>query len=294
VRERYWDFGPTFAREKLVEEHGFAMSVETLRQWMIADGLWHPKQKKQQLAFQMRLRRPRVGELIQIDGSPHDWFEGRAPECTLIVFIDDASSRLMDMRFVPSETTEAYMGCLKRYLARYGHPVSFYSDKHSVFRVNQEDAESGEQLTQFGGGIENTGYRHHFRQHAQAKHTNQTLQRLAGISGMEEGNAFLKAWMEKYNRRFAVQPACDIDAHRPAVPQRPLSDQGQRYRLRLARCHRHGVRRLHRQGDHPLQRKGIDLGNISARRITASRRRQQTGQQGSRPNHPPAKQIQDT
>jgi len=83
----------------------------------------------------------------------HDWFEGRASKCTLIVFIDDATSRLLEMRFFPSETTKAYMDCLKRYLAFYGRPVSFYSDKHSVFRVNQEDAESGEQLTQFGRAL---------------------------------------------------------------------------------------------------------------------------------------------
>lgn len=228
VRERYRDFGPTFAREKLVEEHGFAMSVETLRQWMIADGLWHPKQKKQQRAFHMRPRRPRTGELIQIDGSPHDWFEGRAPECTLIVFIDDASSRLMEMRFVPSETTEAYMGCLERYLARFGRPVSFYSDKHGVFRVNQEDAESGEQLTQFGRALKTLDIGIIFANTPQAKgrveRANQTLQdrlvkemRLAGISSIEEGNAFLEAWMEKHNHQFAVQPACDDDAHRPVL-----------------------------------------------------------------------------
>lgn len=226
VRERYWDFGPTLAHEKLVEHHGFDMSVETLRQWMIAGGLWHPKRKKRPRAFQMRPRRPRVGELIQIDGSPHDWFEGRAPACTLIVFIDDASGRLMEMRFVPSETTEAYMGCLRRYLSRHGRPVCLYSDKHSVFRVNQEDAESGEQLTQFGRALKTLDIGIIFANTPQAKgrveRANQTLQdrlvkdmRLAGISDMEQGNAFLAAWMEKHNRRFAVQPASDDDAHRP-------------------------------------------------------------------------------
>jgi len=153
VRERYRDFGPTFAHEKLTEDDGFSLSVETLRQWMISDVLWHPKSKKHKREHQIRERRPCVGEMIQIDGSPHDWFEGRASKCTLIVFIDDATSRLLEVRFFPSETTEAYMTCLKRYLVRYGRPVSFYSDKHSVFRVNQEDAESGEQFTQFGRAL---------------------------------------------------------------------------------------------------------------------------------------------
>jgi len=228
VRRHYPDFGPTFAHEKLTEEHGFSFSVETLRQWMIADGLWHPKSRKDKRAHPIRERRPCFGEMIQIDGSPHDWFEGRAPKCTLIVFIDDATSRLLQMRFVPAETTEAYMQCLKRYLGRYGRPVSFYSDKHGIFRVNQEDAASGEQLTQFGRALKTLDIEAIHANTPQAKgrveRANQTLQdrlikemRLAGISGMEEGNAFLAAYMEKHNRKFAVQPASDIDAHRKVL-----------------------------------------------------------------------------
>jgi len=242
VRKQYWDFGPTLAHEKLTEDHGFSFSVETLRQWMIADALWHPKSKKHKREHQMRERRSCFGEMIQIDGSPHDWFEGRASRCTLIVFIDDATSHLLEMRFFPSETTEAYMDCLKRYLALYGRPVSFYSDKHSVFRVNQEDAESGEQLTQFGRALKtldieaihaNTpqaiparGRLLAFSNSSQGRveRANQTLQdrlikemRLAGISSMEEGNAFLASYMEKHNRKFAVEPASDADAHRPVL-----------------------------------------------------------------------------
>ncbi len=115
IRKQYWDFGPTLAHEKLTE------------------------------------RRPCFGELIQIDDSPHDWVEGRVPKCTLLVFIDDATSRLLALRVVPSETTEAYMTCLKWDFEQYARPVSFYSDKHSIFRINQEDAASGEHLTQCGG-----------------------------------------------------------------------------------------------------------------------------------------------
>jgi len=195
---------------------------------MIAEGLWQPKAKKQQRAFQMRPRRPRVGELIQIDGSPHDWFEGRAPTCTLIVFIDDASGRLMELRFVPAETTEAYMTCLRHYLERYGRPVALYSDKHSIFRVNIEDAKSGKQFTQFSRALKSLDIDCIHANTPQAKgrveRANQTLQdrlvkdmRLACISSMEEGNAFLQAWMEKYNRKFAVQPASNEDAHRPVL-----------------------------------------------------------------------------
>jgi hypothetical protein len=195
---------------------------------MIADDLWHPKSKKHKCEHQIRERRPCFGEMIQIDGSPHDWLEGRASKCTLIVFIDDATSRLLEMRFFPSETTEAYMGCLKRYLIRFGRPVSFYSDKHSVFRINQEDTESGEQLTQFGRALKTLDIEAIHANTPQAKgrveRANQTLQdrlikemRLAGISSMEEGNAFLVSYIEKHNRKFAVEPASDADAHRPVL-----------------------------------------------------------------------------
>jgi len=228
VHERYPDFGPTFAHEKLVEDHGFYFSVETLRQWMIEGGLWHPKGRKQARAFQMRERRPCVGELVQIDGSPHDWFEGRAPSCTLIVFIDDATSRLLEMRFFPTETTEAYMTCLKRYLKCFGRPVSLYSDRHGIFRVNQEDAASGELLTQFGRALKTLDIEGIQARTPQAKgrveRANKTLQdrlikemRLAGLSSMEEGNAFLAAYMVNHNRKYAVSPANEADAHRPVL-----------------------------------------------------------------------------
>ena len=116
LRERYADFGPTFAREKLVELHGHRLSVETLRAWMIADGLWRAKARRTVRVHQSRPRRECVGDLVQIDGSPHDWFEGRAPACTLIVVVDDATTRLLATRFSPTETTEAH-------LAAHGQPV---------------------------------------------------------------------------------------------------------------------------------------------------------------------------
>lgn len=228
VKQHYPDFGPTFAAEKLSEEHRITVSVETLRQWMIEAGLWSPKNKKHQRHHPMRDRRPRVGELVQIDGSPHDWFEGRAPKCTLIVFIDDATSQLLDLQFYPAETTQAYMASLRRYLKRYGRPVALYSDRHSVFTVNKEDAVSGEQLTQFGRALKTLDIEGIPANSPQAKgrveRANQTLQdrlikemRLAGVSNMEEGNALLSAYMEKHNSKFAVKPASDEDAHRPLL-----------------------------------------------------------------------------
>jgi len=225
VRQHYPDFGPTFATEKLAEQHGITVSSETLRQWMISDGLWQSKRKKKAASHPMRERRPRVGELVQIDGSPHDWFEGRAAKCTLIVFIDDASSRLLDLQFHPTETTQAYMDSLKRYLKRYGRPVALYSDRHSIFKVNVADATSGEQITQFGRALKTLDVESISANSPQAKgrveRANQTLQdrlikemRLAGISSMAEGNAFLEQYMQHHNRKFAVQPASGDDAHR--------------------------------------------------------------------------------
>ncbi len=228
IRKHYLDFGPTFASEKLSEKHSLTVSVETLRQWMIGAGLWTPKSKKQKRNHPMRERRPRIGELVQIDGSPHDWFEGRAPKCTLIVFIDDATGQLLDLQFSPSETTEGYMTGLRRYLKRYGRPVALYSDRHSVFTVNREDATSGEQITQFGRVLKTLDIEGITANSPQAKgrveRANQTLQdrlikemRLEGISGMEEGNAFLMQYMKTHNDKFAVQPVSDEDAHRPVL-----------------------------------------------------------------------------
>ncbi|MEE8057709.1 MAG: ISNCY family transposase [Pseudomonadales bacterium] len=151
LHTHYADFGPTFAHQKLTEKHLLSLSVESVRQLLIQEGLWQPKQSRQvKRVYQRRQRRACNGELIQIDGSDHDWFEGRAPRCTLLVFIDDATGKLMYLRFVVAETTEAYMDALQIYLTRYGRPVAFYSDKHSVFRINLEEPVSGNGKTQFG------------------------------------------------------------------------------------------------------------------------------------------------
>jgi transposase len=228
VREHYHDFGPTFAHEKLTENHGLEFSVETLRQWMIAADIWQSKQRKTKQIFQMRERRSRLGELVQIDGSPHHWFEDRADACTLIVFIDDATSQLLYLRFVPAETTQAYMEALKTYLGRYGRPVSLYSDKHGVFRVNAKEAASGNGLTQFGRALKTLDIEAIHANTPQAKgrveRSNLTLQdrlvkemRLLGIDSMEAGNAFLESFRQDYNQRFAVAAKSRENAHRPVL-----------------------------------------------------------------------------
>jgi hypothetical protein len=154
IRERYWDFGPTLAAEKLGELHGIVLGRETLRLWMIADGLWLDRKQRLKRVHQPRDRRECVGELVQIDGCEHWWFEDRGPQCTLLVFVDDATSRLMHVQFVESESTFAYFHATRAYLEAWGKPVTFYSDKHGVFRVNHEGATGGDGMTQFGRALD--------------------------------------------------------------------------------------------------------------------------------------------
>ena len=150
IYRQYPDFGPTLAHEKLTEKHGLDLSRETVRQLMITEGLWKPKKAKKLVVHQMRERRACLGELVQIDGSPHPWFEERGPTCNLLVYIDDATGRLMELYFTPGETTFSYFAATERYLARFGKPVAFYSDKNSIFKVNIKNALTGTGMTQFG------------------------------------------------------------------------------------------------------------------------------------------------
>lgn len=150
LQSLYADFGPTFAHEKLVEKHGLNLSSGSVRQMMIRENLWLPRKAKKLVAHQMRERRACFGELVQIDGSPHDWFEGRAPACTLLVFIDDASGKLGELRFVKSESFFSYAAASRAYIEHHGKPVALYSDKNGIFRVNQPSVGLGENLTQFG------------------------------------------------------------------------------------------------------------------------------------------------
>jgi len=155
LKEKYEDFGPTLAHEKLSEVHGVKLSRESVRKLMIAEGMWKPKRAKHPSARQMRERRACFGELVQIDGSDHDWFEGRGSKCTLLVYIDDATGKLLELWFVPDETFFAYCEASRRYFERYGKPVAFYSDKHGIFRVNQEQTTGlGNGLTQFGRAMQ--------------------------------------------------------------------------------------------------------------------------------------------
>jgi Winged helix-turn helix len=235
VRERYADFGPTLAAEKLTELHGFGISRETLRHWMIEDGLWVDRRHRLPPVHQPRNRRECVGELVQIDGSDHAWFEGRRPRCTLIAFIDDATSRLMALRFVGDETTFDYFRITRTYLERWGKPVAFYSDKFSVFRVNKRDAKGGNGMTQFGRALHELNIDIICANSPQAKGRVErafgTLQdrlvkelRLVGIDTIEAANEWLPIFMEDHNRRFAKLPKSDKDLHRCLSAQEDLTE----------------------------------------------------------------------
>src|ERR1700674_5876566 len=232
VRQYYADFGPTLAAEKLGERHDVRVSRETLRGWMRQAGIWLPRAERKRIQ-QPRHRREHFGELIQIDGSDHRWFEDRAAPCTLLVFIDDATSRLMELRFVPSESTFAYFEALKSYLQHHGKPVAFYSDKHSIFRVSRQDATGGDGMTQFGRALSELNIEILCANTSQAKgrveRAHHTLQdrlvkelRLAGISTIEAANAFLPNFVANYNGRFAKPAARDQDFHRSVDPRQDL------------------------------------------------------------------------
>ena len=226
LRTRYADFGATLASEKLGEIEGVPVSKETVRQIQIRLGLWRPRRRRAKRIFQVRERRPRFGELIQIDGSPHDWLEGRGPRCALIVFIDDATGRLTHLRFAPAETTKAYLQALEAHVLAHGLPLAFYSDRHGIFRVNAKEAQGGDGFTEFGRVAERLRIELIHATTPQAKgrveRANQTLQdrlikemRLAGVSSIDEAQTFADGFRERWNNRFAVAPRQAEDAHRP-------------------------------------------------------------------------------
>jgi hypothetical protein len=225
LHAQYPDFGPTLAAEKLQLRHGITVAKETVRQLQIAAGLWIPRRLRPAKIQQPRARRACLGELIQIDGCEHRWFEDRAPMCTAIVYVDDATSRLMVVRFAGTESTFAYFEATREYLSHYGKPLAFYSDKHSIFRVNRPAAIKGPGYTQFGRALYELNIDGICANTPAAKgrveRAHKTLQdrlvkelRLQGISSIETANAFMPSFIADYNARFAKEPRDPHDAHR--------------------------------------------------------------------------------
>jgi hypothetical protein len=220
------EFGPTLAAEKLEEIYNIKVSKEALRKAMIAEGYWVGKKRK----MKHRARRDRkeyYGEMIQIDGSPHDWFEGRGPRCTLINFVDDATSSIPFMMLAPSESKESLMTGLRKYVEMHGIPHIAYVDYGSVFSVNVNNKER-DKKTQFERACKELGIAVKHASSPQAKgrveRSHGTQQdrlikemRLAGISTIEQANDFiLNTYLPKHNKRFAVPPTKKDNIHRSA------------------------------------------------------------------------------
>jgi len=234
--KRYGDFGPTLAAEKLGERHGIALSAETLRGWLLEKGVDHFRRRKRPHRA-WRERKAHVGELIQLDGSHHEWLEGRGPRCVLMAYIDDASSRVC-ARFYDYEGTIPAMDSFGRYVKRYGIPLAVYADKHTTYQspaqpTVEEQLAGGEPTSQFGRALGELGVElvpaHSPQAKGRVERLFKTFQdrlikelRLAGIATLEEANRFLEGYLPIYNRRFAVQPAHAADLHRPRPAGRDL------------------------------------------------------------------------
>lgn len=230
IKKRYHDFGPLFASEKLFECHDIKISKEKLRQIMIEADIWTPKKESSKTIHQWRERRHHWGEMPQMDGSTHDWFEGRGPKCTLMAYVDDATSSLF-ARFYDFEGTFSAMDSLRRYINLHGLPQSIYFDRHSTYKTtrqpNQDEALKDEYAkTQFGRSLKELEIKPIFALSPQAKgrieRNFKTLQdrlvkelRLANVSSIEEANLFLETYLPKYNAKFARDPLNKENFHKP-------------------------------------------------------------------------------
>ena len=240
VRKHYHDFGPTLANEKLLEHHSITISTFSLRRAMIRAGIWQAR-KERARHRQWRERRSCVGELVQLDGSDHDWFEGRGPRCVLVLFIDDASSRILHAEFVAVENTCFLLASAKTYLATHGRPIAFYVDKDSIYKINrqatiEEQLRDNQPMSQFSRAMEQLGIEMIFAHSPQAKgrversfatHQDRLVKelRLANISDIASANSFLQTvYIPAHNNRFAVQPASSTNAHRPILRRHNLDE----------------------------------------------------------------------
>lgn len=228
VREHYVDFGPTLACEKLRELHNIRISSEALRKWMIAEGMWSDRAGRKPRVYSPRLPRERRGELVQIDGSYHRWFEKRGPEACLLVFIDDATSELMVLMLVDHESSYNYMLALRRYIEMHGRPLALFADRHSTFRATNPKDDGARTPTQFARVCTDLSIQIICAKTPQAKgrveRANRTLQdrlikemRLRNISTIEAANVFLENYRLTHNNQFARNPEYPQDAHIPAL-----------------------------------------------------------------------------
>jgi hypothetical protein len=252
-RQRYPDFGPQLASEKLAEE-GLVVAPQTLRRWLIEAGLWQ-RQRRRDPHRSRRPRRDCFGELVQMDASEHDWLEGRGEDLVLISMIDDATS-YVQARFYPAGTTETHMELLGRWLRRHGRPLALYTDRHSIFEPQDKGQALPDAVTQFGRALKELDVEliraHSPQAKGRVERSFGTAQdrwvkemRLAGVTTAEQANAVLERLLPAHNRRFAKAARQAQDAHRPLGPghnlEAILSHQEERvvsndYTVRFRNC----------------------------------------------------------
>jgi len=239
IAEQYADFGPTLVQEMLAEREGIKLSVSTVRRLMIRAQQWKAKRGKGRHRA-WRERRHCVGMMVQVDGSEHGWVEERGARCTLIVFVDDATGRIMEGSFEESEDTLTLMRLTRRYVERRGRPVELYVERDSIHRVNraatiEEELRDEQAETQYVRAAKELGI---VVRCATSPHANgrveracETLQdrlvkelRLAGVSAREQGNAFLPGFLARYNQRCGVAPVDEADVHRPLLKEDRLDE----------------------------------------------------------------------
>lgn len=224
-RKKYEGFGPTLAAEKFQELDGIAISDETLRVWLIDSGDWQKARKRVQHR-RWRERKGHQGEMVQLDGSHHDWFEGRGPKCVLMGYIDDATGEVF-ARFYEYEGTRPAMESFRLYTKKYGLPLSVYLDQHTTYKSPKKGPswDEKESLSQFERAMEELGVKVIHAYSPQAKGRIERLfgtfqdrvvkeMRLKGIKSIEEANVFLETYLPEYNNRFAVEPRKSADLHR--------------------------------------------------------------------------------
>lgn len=219
LREKYEDFGPTLAKEKLFSIEGLKVSSETIRKWMIESHLWIPRKTKSKQHLP-RVRRACFGELIQADGSPHHWFGEEEPQASAIVLIDDATSIITGLFFSETETKEGYFKALEQHFHRYGRPRALYTDHYAVFCSPKQPGKTQMQMALKQLDIELI-----LANSPQAKgrveRVNRTLQdrltkefRLKGIKTIDEANQYIAEYLEEHNKKFSKKPMSEFDAHR--------------------------------------------------------------------------------
>lgn len=226
--EKYWDFGPTFASEKLLELDGIKIGRETLRCWLLEEGLWQRRRRRRKHR-QWRERKVCCGEMVQMDGSHHDWLEGRGPRLVLIAYIDDATNRVF-ARFYDDEGTLSAMDSFRGYVRQHGVPQSVYLDKLPTYKakrkltVEEELAGVSAPKSQFERALRELGvvviHAHSPQAKGRIERGFGTLQdrlvkelRLAGVRTKDEANAFLERYLPGHNERFSIAPAREGDLH---------------------------------------------------------------------------------